>query len=330
MTLEYTTVRNLIWADELHTRITCEVNFTHLPEEFVNFTASPDDTETYSQEIFSRALAGEFGEIQEYVPIFSQEQLTEAKWEALRQERDRLLYEDTLIEKLGDESPKGTTFMYNKESFNFIQNFYEAIVDNAPSSDTTPLNTLQDISQQVFSQQVISQQEYSQQNVPGSPENPASRSPQSLSSMDTVSNIRNSGTPTKKNPEDEEDISTILSPIDDEVNNINDMDEKEYINYLEENGLDTDTNYTITKDSIQNKLIANLLNEEDESVIVKKIVEFENIEQSLQGNELPEVNSSTILTGFSSLKQSVKSFFASIFSSSQSNNNDNVEMTIEK
>jgi hypothetical protein len=92
MTLEYTTVRNLIWADELHTRITCEVNFTHLPEEFVNFTASPDDTETYSQEIFSRALAGEFGEIQEYVPIFSQEQLTEAKWEALRQERDRLLY----------------------------------------------------------------------------------------------------------------------------------------------------------------------------------------------------------------------------------------------
>jgi uncharacterized protein with HEPN domain len=89
----YTSVKNPSWADELHTQINCEVNFSHLPEEFVNFTASPDDIETYSQEIFSRALAGEFGEIQEYIPPFLPEQLTEMKWTALRQERDRLLYQ---------------------------------------------------------------------------------------------------------------------------------------------------------------------------------------------------------------------------------------------
>jgi hypothetical protein len=89
----YTSVKNPIWANELQTHINCEVNFNNLPEEFVNFTASPDDMETYSQEIFSRALAGEFGTIQEYIPPFSQEQLTEMKWEALRQERDRLLYQ---------------------------------------------------------------------------------------------------------------------------------------------------------------------------------------------------------------------------------------------
>ena len=89
----YASVKNPIWANELHTQINCEVNFNNLPEEFVNFTASPYDIETYYQEIFSRAFAGEFGEIQEYIPPFSQEQLTEMKWEALRQERDRLLYQ---------------------------------------------------------------------------------------------------------------------------------------------------------------------------------------------------------------------------------------------
>lgn len=89
----YTSVRNPTWANKLHTHINCEVNFNNLPEEFVNFTSSPDDMEKYSQEIFSRALSGEFGVIQEYVPIFLPEEITEAKWEALRQERDKLLYQ---------------------------------------------------------------------------------------------------------------------------------------------------------------------------------------------------------------------------------------------
>lgn len=89
----YTTVTNPRWGNPEHTVINCEVNFNHLPEEMVNFTASPTDTESYSQEIYARAIAGEFGPIGEYVPPFTQEQLTELKWAALREERDRLLYQ---------------------------------------------------------------------------------------------------------------------------------------------------------------------------------------------------------------------------------------------
>ena len=93
MTITYTDIKNPSWANVEQTFINCKVQFTHIPNEYVPFTASQLDSETYSQEIFSRVISGEFGEIQEYVPPFSQEQLTEAKWEALRQERDRLLYQ---------------------------------------------------------------------------------------------------------------------------------------------------------------------------------------------------------------------------------------------
>lgn len=89
----YTTVRNLQWANIEHTQLNCEVNFNHLPEEFVTFTASSTDTEDYSREIFNRGINGEFGSITEYVPPFTQEQLTEIKWNAIRTRRDQLLYQ---------------------------------------------------------------------------------------------------------------------------------------------------------------------------------------------------------------------------------------------
>lgn len=89
----YTTVINPRWGNPEHTVINCEVNFDFLPEEMVNFTASPTDVESYSQEIYARAIAGDFGPVSEYVSPLTQEQITEMKWAALREERDRLLYQ---------------------------------------------------------------------------------------------------------------------------------------------------------------------------------------------------------------------------------------------
>jgi hypothetical protein len=63
----YTQVKNPSWADIEHTIIDCEVNFNHLPDEFVPFAANPNDVMEYSVDIFTRCLAGEFGEIAEYV-----------------------------------------------------------------------------------------------------------------------------------------------------------------------------------------------------------------------------------------------------------------------
>lgn len=64
----YTQIKNPKWVNAEHTLIDCEVNFNHLPEEFVPFTADPNDIYPYCKEIFDRCASGEFGPVAEYVP----------------------------------------------------------------------------------------------------------------------------------------------------------------------------------------------------------------------------------------------------------------------
>jgi hypothetical protein len=66
--MKYKTVKNLKWVDENHTKIDCEVDFDDLIEEFVPFTADPNDITEHGKEIFAKAVAGEFGTIVEYTP----------------------------------------------------------------------------------------------------------------------------------------------------------------------------------------------------------------------------------------------------------------------
>jgi hypothetical protein len=63
----YTQVKNPVWANAEHTAIDCEVNFNHLPDEFVPFTAIATDVMEYSKTIFDECVAGQYGEIAEYV-----------------------------------------------------------------------------------------------------------------------------------------------------------------------------------------------------------------------------------------------------------------------
>jgi hypothetical protein len=63
----YSQVKNPKWADAEHTRIDCEVDFGHLDDEFVPFTADPTDKMEYSKTIFDECVAGEYGGIAEYV-----------------------------------------------------------------------------------------------------------------------------------------------------------------------------------------------------------------------------------------------------------------------
>jgi hypothetical protein len=84
--MKYTQVRNLQWANTAHTYINCEVNFEDLKEEFLPFTATPEDIYAHGREIFARCAAGEFGVVAEYVPpanIVGAEAL-----ERVRRERD--------------------------------------------------------------------------------------------------------------------------------------------------------------------------------------------------------------------------------------------------
>jgi hypothetical protein len=63
MTITWTKVTNPRWADSDHTMINLDVNFTHLPEETVTFTAMENDGEVHGQTLYNNAINGVYGPI---------------------------------------------------------------------------------------------------------------------------------------------------------------------------------------------------------------------------------------------------------------------------
>ena len=67
--MNYSQVKNPVWANAEHTVINCEVDFNDLSDEFVPFSANPLDTSNpASKEIYDQCIAGDYGTIAEYVP----------------------------------------------------------------------------------------------------------------------------------------------------------------------------------------------------------------------------------------------------------------------
>lgn len=58
---------NPVWANEANTAIDVLAQFDTFPSP-IPFTASPTDTTSYGPNIYSRAVAGEFGVVAPYVP----------------------------------------------------------------------------------------------------------------------------------------------------------------------------------------------------------------------------------------------------------------------
>lgn len=65
--MNYSSVRNPVWADVSKTLINCEVDFVDLVEEFVPFTAA-QNAAGYTGDIFARCAAGEFGPVADFIP----------------------------------------------------------------------------------------------------------------------------------------------------------------------------------------------------------------------------------------------------------------------
>jgi len=66
--MKYSAVRNCKWANAEHSSIECEVIFDDITsEEWTPFGANPNDHYEHGREIFAKAVAGEFGEVAEYV-----------------------------------------------------------------------------------------------------------------------------------------------------------------------------------------------------------------------------------------------------------------------
>lgn len=71
--MKYSAVRNCKWANAEHSSIECEVNFNDVnSEEWTPFAANPLDHYEHGREIFAKAVAGEFGVIQEYVELVTE------------------------------------------------------------------------------------------------------------------------------------------------------------------------------------------------------------------------------------------------------------------
>lgn len=87
--MKFTTVKNPKWSNSAQTRITCEVNFDDILEEFVPFTAVASGDYPHTHEIFARCVAGEFGPVADYVP--PADIVGEAALIQVRVERDRKL-----------------------------------------------------------------------------------------------------------------------------------------------------------------------------------------------------------------------------------------------
>jgi hypothetical protein len=64
MKIEY--VKNPVWANPEHSLINLVIKWNRFAEE-LPFTADPNDPEEHGRALFASALAGEFGEVAEYV-----------------------------------------------------------------------------------------------------------------------------------------------------------------------------------------------------------------------------------------------------------------------
>ena len=64
--MKYTEVKNMVYANEENSLITCDVKF-ELLDDFIPFTASPDDSEPHGRDIYNECLNGKYGEVSEYV-----------------------------------------------------------------------------------------------------------------------------------------------------------------------------------------------------------------------------------------------------------------------
>lgn len=88
--------RNPVWADYAQTEINIEVDFDELDEDFVDFTASPNDLEAHGVTLYNNAVNGDYGVIGAYVApsnVIGADAMA-----TLRAERNELLVETDYIE----------------------------------------------------------------------------------------------------------------------------------------------------------------------------------------------------------------------------------------
>lgn len=78
MSINLIDAQNPQWGNAEHTIIEVEAKWEHLENEgYLPFLANPNDIEAHGVDLYNRCVAGEFGEIAEYVAPVVEEQPSE-------------------------------------------------------------------------------------------------------------------------------------------------------------------------------------------------------------------------------------------------------------
>lgn len=99
--MKYSSAASPVWQNAEHSLITLMVKFDNLPEA-VPFAASPDDPEEHGQALFAQAVAGVFGEIEEYTPPTELEIAAEVNPGKLRREMDECVQKAQYWDMFGE------------------------------------------------------------------------------------------------------------------------------------------------------------------------------------------------------------------------------------
>lgn len=60
-------IKNLKYINKEQSIIDCEINFSHLPEEYVPFTLNSEDSEYHTQQIYQEIISGKWGNISPWI-----------------------------------------------------------------------------------------------------------------------------------------------------------------------------------------------------------------------------------------------------------------------
>jgi hypothetical protein len=126
----YTGVRNPKWLNEANTYLDCEVQFTHIPEEWVDFSCYASGDLPHTHAIFAECVAGDYGVIEAFVaPVLSEEE----RLEAIRVVRDEILQDE--VDPVISNSVRFSSFTTEKQQE--WGDYRQALLDMPETSTAT-------------------------------------------------------------------------------------------------------------------------------------------------------------------------------------------------
>ena len=124
-----TEARNPQWVDSDHNRIDLEVNFGELEEEWLSYTCAPTDVCEHSRTLYSKAVAGDYGQVSDEYTITEDD-----KWTPII-EQTTVVSKEGLVQILLEKG-----ILTDEDVDSILIDFYAPIGYTRPTKDGTSPN----------------------------------------------------------------------------------------------------------------------------------------------------------------------------------------------